>query len=169
MTTTSNTVTNLSQIAEPRWEGQIVTWLLVAVGWVIVHYLTVTRERQKEIRELKSKVIERILDIEQRAIAFHQASSHSADEARGLLAEIERISSAISRQPLSVLSVDPKARRQFRRSVTLRNFDLSNFHPQAANSKLLSDISLAAECLTNSLEQAYAGRYLSQWWQVFRV
>lgn len=126
---------------------QIITWVLIVVGWLIVHYLTLTRERQKEIRELKSKLIERILEIENRSISFHQASSYSQDEARSLVAEIERVSSTIARKPLSSLAIEPKVVAQFRRSITLKNFDQSIFNSQSANSRLLHDISLRTETL----------------------
>lgn len=148
---------------------QIITWALIVVGWVTVHYLTLTRERQKEIRELKSKLIERILEVESRSISFHQASNYSQDEARSLVAEIERVSSTIARKPLSTLAIEPKVVAQFRRSITLKNFDQSIFSSQSANSRLLSDISLRTETLTNVLEEAYANRYLNAWWQAFRV
>lgn len=148
---------------------QIITWGLIVLGWVTVHYLTLTRERQKEIRELKSKLIEQILQVESRAIAFHQASNYSQDEARALVAEISRVSSAINRKPLAILSIDPKTVAKFRRSVTLVNFDQSRFTSQSANGRLVTDISLHTEKLTSALEEAYAVRYLDAPWQAFRV
>lgn len=156
-------------LQETQLATQVITWGLIVVGWVTVHYLTLTRERQKEIRELKSKLVERILEIENRSIAFHQASGHNQDEARSLVAEIERVSSAIARKPLSVLAIKPRAVTQFRRSITLKNFDQSAFNTQSANSRLLNDISLRTEGLTDALEEAYANRYLHAWWQAFRV
>lgn len=148
---------------------QLITWALIVVGWVIVHYLSLTRERQKEVRELKSKLVERILDIERRAIIFHQASNHCFDETRSLISEIDRVASAIARQPMSLLSIQPKLVRQFRSGITLRNFDASGFQPQMATSRLLADISLRTDGLIDALEQAYARRYLDRWWQAFRV
>lgn len=148
---------------------QIITWMLIVVGWVMVHYLTLTRERQKEVRELKSKLVEQILEVENRSISFHQAPNYSQDHARSLVAEIERISSAIARKPLSILAIEPKVVALFRRSITLKNFDQSIFSSQSADSRLLNDISLRTEILTNALEQAYANRYLNAWWQAFRV
>lgn len=149
--------------------NQVITWLLIVVGWVTVHYLTHTRERQKEVRELKTNLIERILEIERRSIVFHQSANYNQDEARALLAEIERVSSGISRRPLLLLALQPKVMRLFRSSITLKNFDPTSFQPQSATSKLLSDISLRTESLTAALEQAYAQRYLNAWWQAFRV
>ena len=148
---------------------QIITWVLIIVGWVTVHSLTLTRERQKEIRELKSKLVKQILDVETRSISFHQASNYSRDESRSLVAEIERVSSAIARKPLSSLAIEPKVVTEFRRSITLKNFDQSIFSSQSADSRLLNDISLCTETLTNALEEAYGNRYLNAWWQAFRV
>ena len=156
-------------LQEVQLAKQLITWALIVAGWVTVHYLTLTRERQKEIRELKAKLVERILEIESRSISFHQASNYSQDDARSLVAEIERVSSAIARKPLSILAIEPKAVTQFRRSITLKNFDPSAFSPQSANSRLLNDISLRTEALTDALEEAYANRYLNLWWQAFRV
>lgn len=149
--------------------SQLITWLLIVAGWVIVHYLTLTRERQKEIRDLKSKLVEHIFEIEKRSIAFHQLPNHNPDEARNLVAEIDRVSTAIARQPLSLLGISPKVIRLFRSGVTLKNFDPSSFQSQPATSRLISDISLHTEALTYALEQAYSRRYLTEWWQAFRV
>lgn len=149
--------------------SQVITGVLVVSGWVIVHYLTHTRERQKEIRELKSKLVDRILAVEQGAFAFHQAPHHNSDKARALVAEISRVSTAIAMQPLACLAVEPKVVRLFRSSVTLKNFEPSGFQAQSSDSALLCDISLRVEALIAAIENAYANRYLSKWWQTFRV
>ena len=146
-----------------------VTWLLIVTGWVVVHYLTLTRERQKEVRDLKMRLVDRILEVERRGCLFHQAAIFSPDEAGALVAEIGRISAEIARLPLSTLRVPKKAVVRFRASITLANFDLTRFQPQPATSLLLSNISLAAEGLINALEHAYDARYLSRWWQAFRI
>jgi len=145
------------------------TWVVIVAGWIVVHFLTVTRERQKEIRDLKSRLVERILEIEKRSIDFHQAEIYSLENGSWIIAEIHRASKSLSRQPLSSLGVKPEVVKKFRQSITGRNFDLSSFVPQRSASDLVRAISACAEDLSEDVERAYASKYLTSWWQIFRV
>jgi len=149
--------------------NQIGTWLVVVTGWLVVHFFTVMRERQKEIRELKSRLVERVLEIEKRSICFHQAQSYSYENGAWLVAEIDRVSKTLSRRPLSSLAVRPEVIKRFRQSITRRNFDFTSFVPQLSNSELIFAIFAGALDLTEELEKAYESRYLDSWWQLFRV
>ncbi len=154
-------------MTDARW--QAVTWLLVVIGWVVVHYLTVVRERQKEIRELKNQVVDAILRVERAAIAFHQSSGHDSDAARTLVTDLSRIGRTIGSPPLRILCVESKSVKEFRKSVTLRNFDPSDFRSQQPSSNLVSEITRCADDLILSIDNSYASRYLDKWWHCFRV
>lgn len=152
----------------PDWTHQVVTWLLVIAGWIIVHYLTVTRERQKEVRDEAKTICREIHELELRATNFHRSPTHDFGEAQAILSQMNRISSALASKPLSNLGVAPAEVRRFRQSVTLRNFDPRGFEPQTPDSALIRDIGLRSEQLAASVNECVARRYLDHWWQTFR-
>lgn len=148
---------------------QIITWILIVAGWIIVHYLTVTRERHKEIREQKSNLCSAIIEIEKNAIAFHQSLDFNPDLARNLMSSICRISNSISKPPLKNLRVAPDHIKKFRQSITLKNFEKRDFLTLEPNSRIISNISLSTERLINALDDSYSIKYMSRWWQIFKI
>lgn len=148
---------------------QVVTWVLVILGWVVVHYLTVVHDRQKEIRDLKLRVIQEITEIETLAIEFHTAKDFDSSKAQKITSMIQRVSSDMTRPPLASFQNYSGVAKEFRQAITLKNFDASKFHSQQASSEIVTDISYAAEKITRALEIGYDNRYMRAWWQVFRV
>ncbi|MEF3068014.1 hypothetical protein [Pandoraea apista] len=153
----------------PDQISPLVTWGLVVVGWVAVHYLTSVRERQKEIRELVGKLLETIASLERASVAFHSAPAFDQVKAYELTSTIASIRRRLTSQPLSKLQVSPDRILKLRRAVTLDNFDVKNFSSQAPTSPLIQGILAICEDVTISIEQAYARRYLLSWWQSFRI
>lgn len=164
---TLSTATSRQKMTDARW--QAVTWLLVILGWIVVHYLTVVRERQKEVGDLKTQVVESILQVERDAIAFHQSAGHDSERARMLVTDLSRIGQAIANPPICMLCVHSRPVREFRKSVTLRNFDPTNFRSQHPSSRLVSEITRCADDLIAAIKNSYSSRYLEKWWQCFRV
>ncbi len=148
---------------------QVVTWVLVILGWVVVHYLTVVRDRQKEIRDLKLKVIQAISEAETMAIEFHTAKGFDSAKAQKITSMIQRISSDMTRPPLASFQNYSSVAKEFRQAITLKNFDASQYLSQQTSSEIVADISYAAEKITRILEIGYDNRYMRAWWQVFRV
>ena len=151
------------------WLPGIIGLILIVVGWVIVHHLTVVRERRREILDLKDRLVDRIVDVESRAIAFHEASAFVPTAARDLVSSVTRIAFDIAEPPFSWFQINPGLVVQFRRSVTYRNFDSSRFRSQPADSKVILALSIAAEELARAINHAYFDRYFARWWQAFRV
>ena len=59
---------------------QIVTWLLIIAGWLLVNHQNNIREKRKEIRTILDKIQSFLDEIEIQAIQYHtnQASSDLA-------------------------------------------------------------------------------------------
>jgi hypothetical protein len=41
-------------------QHDFITWLLIIVGWLVVHFTTLKREKRKENREAAYKIVEEI-------------------------------------------------------------------------------------------------------------
>lgn len=144
------------------------TWGLIVIGWVVVHYLSVIRDRHKDSRDMKDRLIKQIIDLEKEAIGFHQAAQHDSQKAMEILSTIQRVSSALNRAPISLLKLDPIYIKSLRRSITLSNFDPGKFKPQSTDSKIFSNISVSASNVIEAIETKFSARYLTAWWQIFR-
>jgi hypothetical protein len=147
----------------------IVTWFLVVVGWVVVHYLTVIRERQKDFAERVKTITATIYELEAEAIAFHESEIYDPSKGRRIVVSIDRIAKALSKPPLSKLLVSTAHTIALRRSITLRNFDKSGFTRQGEDSSIIAGIARACQRLIDAIDEGHTKRYLDAWWKVFRV
>lgn len=153
----------------PNDISPFVTWGLVIVGWVAVHYLTGVRERQKEIREAVNKLLDNIAKLEKESVGFHCGETFNHEMAHELTSSIASIRRRLSSQPLIKLAVSPERVLKLRQAVTLDNFDVKGFKTQAPTSPIILGIRGICEDLTISVEQGYAQRYLRSWTQSLRV
>lgn len=139
--------------------AQIVTWVIVIIGWLIVNHQNNNRERRKEIRQAIDKIVNRIEEIEQDALRFHQ-SSFDGGSARKLLLSLDKTGRSITWLRMVGTEEYKKSIVSFRRSITLKNFDPTAHVALGSNDSQLARISAAADNLVNLLENAYAAQYL---------
>lgn len=133
---------------------QAVTWLLVVLGWLVVHRKTLERERRKEHREASQRIVNELREIEQEATAFHRSQQFDGDRAESLMWRVTRAIKSLQRPPLSTLQINISCLSQLRRSITLRNFDASSFSTQQASSEIVKDIRYATDDLIEEIEAA---------------
>lgn len=139
---------------------QIPTWIIVIIGWFVVHHLSTKRDQRKEARERLDQYILGLRALEERAIKFHQSTSYQADIARGLVSDIERCRTKLNRHPFCSFKISPALKIQLRQSITLRNCDASKFACQPANSPILGNIVNAFDDIEDQLEKEYERIYL---------
>jgi len=139
---------------------QIPTWIIVVLGWFVVHHLSKKRDQRKEARERIDQFIVALRAIEEKAIEFHQSDSYKGDVARSLLFDIQRIIAKLKRHPFCSFKVDHNLLKELRRAVTLKNFDSSKFVCQPANSAILSNVANAVDDIEDQLEKEYERIYL---------
>jgi len=139
---------------------QVPTWIIIIIGWFVVHHLSSKRDQRKDTRERLDQYGLGLRTLEEQAIKFHQSSSYQADDARRLLFDIQRCHTKLNRHPFCSFEVSPALRKQLRQSITLRNFDASKFTCQPANSPILGNIANAFDELENQLEKEYERIYL---------
>lgn len=138
---------------------QIITWVIVVGGWLIVNSQNNDRERRKEVRLALDKLCTKIEEIEYTARTFHQ-NDYDVEVADKLKLSIDRIIRTAARLEILDSKILSHNAIRLRKSVTLENFDVSNHVPLHGKDSQLSDISDAAEKLIGALEGAYIKRYL---------
>lgn len=140
--------------------AQIPTWLIVIVGWHVVHRLTLQREERKEARERIDVYLGALRGIEDRAILFHQSDEYRGDVARALRFDIQRAIASLKRHPFAKFSVGAELLKELRRAITFRNFDPTGFVRQSEQSQILSDIANSVDDIEDQLEREYERIYL---------
>jgi len=140
---------------------QIVTWLLVISGWLLVNHQNNVREKRKEIRAILDKTQSFLDEIEIEAIKYHtsQESSDSAFQLkRNLNQKLRNKLDILKLRNLNVEKCYPYL-KTLRQAVTLENFDTSSFKPQNLSDDLIKNIWLAKDKLSQELENSFAIRY----------
>ena len=118
---------------------QIMTWLLIIFGWLIVNHKNNIREKRKEIRGTLDKMQLFLDEIETQAIQYH--TNQATNE---LAFQLKRNLNKKLRDKLDILkirSLDVKTSYsllfKFRQAVTLKNFDTSKYEVQTINDDLI--------------------------------
>lgn len=140
--------------------GQFPTWLIIIVGWYVVHHLTLKREERKEARERVDAYLSLFRAIEEKAILFHQSPEFREDKARELKNDIQRAFKILKRHPFVKFEIGADLHKEFRRAITYRNFEPSGFVRQPAQSQILSDIVNAVDDIEEQIEKEYERFYL---------
>lgn len=140
--------------------AQIVTWVLVITGWLIVNYQNNRRESRKEIRQKLDALKKYSLEIETSAIEHHttkQEHTRCLAIKRGLA----RISSDLRILVATGLTVSDPATKmaRVRQAITYDNFETISYSPVATDSDLVESISLSFDELFDSLELAYSRHF----------
>lgn len=127
------------------WAGkvlaQLVTWVLVVVGWLVVfdqnNYREVTKSVVKRIGELRVLLRE----IEAKAFQFH-TENYDQRAAEELLRLLKRFSDELAdlRAHEQVAGSVSNRSSELRRAITLKNFDQSSFAPVASDDELIGTI-----------------------------
>lgn len=138
-----------------------IPWLIAILGWFAGHAFSEARERRKEIKGMIERIQERLAANEKLAIEFHTCANFDEAKSRQITANIDRIDRAISRIPI----LNGKKLEPFiishRQSITLNNFDLSEFKQQILASALIQEITNSVLELEDEIERQYQERYPS--------
>ncbi|MGR8935921.1 MAG: hypothetical protein ACU837_16305 [Gammaproteobacteria bacterium] len=149
--------------------AQIITWTIVVIGWFVVDNRNNNRERRKEIRAIIDLLGKQLDAIELKAIQYHQGSHHSAQLAKDIKFSLQRTSQIIYREDLLAIEKgESKYYRDFKKSITLDNFDsFENFISQPDDSDLLYEISASKDALFNQIETNFHRKYCRSWFRFY--
>ena len=141
--------------------SQVVTWLLVILGWWLVNRQNNIREKRKEIRAFIDKLQNSLDELESHAIKYH-TSEKSDDLAfslkRSLNKKIPNKIALLKSRNLDMNKCYPYM-KQLRQAITLENFDTANFHPRDISDDLLKKIWLSKENLSHEIEMVFSKKY----------
>ncbi len=138
--------------------AQIIPWILVVFGWLIVNKQNNIREKRKEIRSILNQLLEELDSTEKLAISYHSAEKQLIELGRDIKLSLSRIGKSVNRHDLL-----PRGQRypiaKFRQAITLKNFDTEDFITQKVNSDLINEISATKDDLTDALERQFQDNY----------
>ena len=140
---------------------QIVTWLIVILGWAFVNHQNNLREKRKEIRSLIDSVNVQLNEIELLAIKYHtnEATEELAFQLkRSLSQQLLSKFKVLELRGFKIGSCDTY-RKQLRKSVTLKNFDTNDYQVQGFSSEIVKDIWLTKDRLTHEMEKCFSRNY----------
>ncbi len=139
--------------------AQIITWVLVIIGWLIVNSQHNKRISRKETRDRLDQMGESLLKLEQVAIEYHTAKKRNDKLACSIRTAIERVSRAINRLGLATTAeLNPKI-IDLRRAITLQNFDSRKYERKDPSGEFIDRISHSTGELIDLLESKYLVRY----------
>ena len=137
----------------------LVGWGIVVTGWLANHWLSEIRDRRKEVRGQLDAVLNAIETLRGEAIDFHLNEQYQRPEADALRMAIRKIEGANLRLNLiEERSVAVHVKR-IRQSITLKNFEPSDFKAQPYSGEIITEIQLEIEDLAATLESAYSRKY----------
>jgi len=158
---TPDSTTNLSAYAP------IVTWLIVIIGWLVVNNQNNNRESRKELRTRIDCLRNQIEGVEAQAIKYH-TSVHDENLGLKIKLSIERIANDVNILGISLSNNFSFLVFQFRKSITLNNFDSHEHTILNADNELIQNIASAIQSLTIEIEKAYGNKYHVPWYKKLR-
>lgn len=143
--------------------SQVVTWLIVFFGWVIVDRQHHNREERKEVRAALDTLEKMLDDLELKSIEFHQAALFDKKEAGRIQSSIQRVQSRIRRLPFGQDQDVNTGIIEIRRAITLRNFEVSSFTSQPEDGEISVTVSASRDFLMNVLDEQFKARFSKKW------
>ena len=137
----------------------VVPWVLVIGGWVIVNQQNNSRETRKEIRARVDSFKKMVDEVEDAAVEHHTVAQDSMRCAK-IKRALTRLSSEL--HLISVfLSATDSSRKLIRlkQAITLKNFESHRYAPVSPGEPLVSEVGSAADDLRYFIEQCYVAKF----------
>ena len=152
----------------PLWRS-VITWGLIAVGWLIINWQNNYRETRKERRAILDRLRNELSQLESKAIKLHTSAQLDQQLLIEVTRQIKRIWPQIEILGATKINNIKYLTYNLRRAITLHNTDISTFAKQHPGSSLLINISDAIDTLINALELDFTNKYhnplLQRQWQ----
>lgn len=139
-------------------EAQIVTWLLVIIGWFLVQRGHQNRETRKETHQRIEAINELVEEIEKNSIRFH-TSKYDASISKDILWGINKLWFLVDVLDICNSDTISKMVVKIRKASTLNNFDLSGHKALSEDDDLLHNLTIASLDFIRYLDSTYYGHY----------
>lgn len=123
----------------------LVNVVFILLGWVVVHNLSVRREKDKERRQLAEKTIGLVEELEKISIDYHLNDGRLETSETAIWRLLARIERYLSRMHLDKNKDETMYLIALRQAIMYENFGLDYVGIQADDSKIIRDISVAAD------------------------
>ncbi len=139
----------------------IVPWVLVIIGWLIINRQHNARETRKERSAAIDRLNEELDKIESLAVAFHSASSFEPDKLSTINRRLKRLMAMVEATGmvrnndtnLTALVAD------VRKAITLKNVEKRRFETQPRDGELLNTVAVKIDELRDGVEDAFCRKY----------
>lgn len=139
---------------------QIITWIVIIIGWFIVNSQHNKRELRKERRAQIDTFNEKIDQLEKKAVSYHTHAEHNELLARDIKRNFDEIRKFSLRIKLLDIKVVNRLIINLRRSITFKNFDNGINHKQESeNGELVAGIYNACDTFIESMEASFHDKY----------
>lgn len=128
---------------------ELISILLVIIGWIVVHLLEARRDAKKEARLFAIDTAKRINFIERRAIKYHTNWFRDYNLEQEIKLELSELDSRFTVLKKSICYMHDIS--FLRSAITLENFESHLFSKQYYQDKIIRDISYHATLLRESL------------------
>lgn len=142
--------------------GQLVTWILVVVGWYFVNRKNNERETRKELRNALDEFHVFLDQIETQAVEYHTSASQDTVLATALKRDLHRrLPARINRLESRGLNTVDLGRPvvELRKAITLENFDSHSFAQRQMADSIITRIGIARDDLAEAIEALFAAQY----------
>lgn len=134
----------------PVITDRVIPWLLIVIGWVVVHYLSRHRDLAKRRRDFCSETRKLIEEIERQSIEYHTSTTRLHELEKAIKQSLDRLERRINVQKAH-LGITTQEMIHFRQIVTASNFETAQFSQQETYGKLINSISAQANELCDKL------------------
>ncbi|SJM92555.1 hypothetical protein [Crenothrix polyspora] len=137
---------------------QFITYALVIAGWFFVDWRNNKRELRKEKRSLIDRTHVDINSIESKAVEYHQGAHNNEQLSKEIKILLDRLIKVITREKL-ISNNNFRKYSDFKRAITLNNFDSSSYICQPDNSELLDKIYSTKDNLVHEIEMKFSNDF----------
>ncbi len=125
---------------------------VIFLGWVVVHYLSVRREKEKERRRLAEKTIALIEEVERIAIEYHVHAGRLEASEMEIWLLLEKIERYLSRMRLEKNKDETTYFIALRMAILYENFGQDYGGPQKKDAKIIRNIGIATDGIIGFLD-----------------
>ncbi|WP_374981302.1 hypothetical protein PSGK_09625 [Pseudomonas solani] len=138
--------------------SEIITPMLVIIGWALVNRQNNKREERKELRTSINEIREDIEALENLSIEYHTNSCDSNSKSDSILNSLTKLSRKLGHTRLPKESY-LNSYISLSECVTSNNFRTRDFKKQTKNSEFISNIKSASQELQDKLEDSFYKTY----------
>lgn len=139
--------------------AQLVTWLVIIVGWYFVDRRQNARETRKEIKAEIDILVETIESAIDSATAYHTATKHDPALSSSVKLLLAKVSKTLNLLREREVCLKNSFMVELRQACTLNNFDTVRFTQKSHTDPIIKEIVEAGQDLIYALRRTFISKY----------